>query len=247
MPPDLSLALGSATVTPLEITTGFSVFANSGYLVEPYFIDRIEDSKGVLVYHAPDVVLCDTCDAAQINPLAKEVGAQTHNATDSVSESDNADANSDDILHPQIITSVDAPRVIDQRNAYIMRSMLQEVTTRGTGRKAAELGRSDLGGKTGTTNNQLMAESLPDYPLASPQEPDGIKTVRIDRSTGEAVSGADSSILEMFFSENAPATARSQSTFTSSGNGTNAGVTISNPPVTRAEKKTAKEKVEDLF
>jgi len=289
MPPDLSLALGSATVTPLEITTGFSVFANSGYLVEPYFIDRIEDSKGVLVYHAPDVVLCDTCDVEQINPLAKEVGAQTHNATDSVSESDNADANSDDILHPQIITSVDAPRVIDQRNAYIMRSMLQEVTTRGTGRKAAELGRSDLGGKTGTTNNQLdawfagfganmvatawvgsdgltplgrleaggrvalpmwmdfMAESLPDYPLASPQEPDGIKTVRIDRSTGEAVSGADSSILEMFFSENAPATARSQSTFTSSGNGTNAGVTISNPPVTRAEKKTAKEKVEDLF
>jgi len=269
MPPDLSLALGSATVTPLEITTGFSVFANSGYLVEPYFIDRIEDSKGVLVYHAPDVVLCDTCDAAQINPLAKEVGAQTHNATDSVSESDNADANSDDILHPQIITSVDAPRVIDQRNAYIMRSMLQEVTTRGTGRKAAELGRSDANmvatawvGSDGLTPlgrleaggrvalpmwMDFMAESLPDYPLASPQEPDGIKTVRIDRSTGEAVSGADSSILEMFFSENAPATARSQSTFTSSGNGTNAGVTISNPPVTRAEKKTAKEKVEDLF
>ena len=305
MPPDLSLALGSATVTPLEITTGFSVFANSGYLVEPYFIDRIEDSKGVLVYHAPEVQLCDVCDPAQLNPLANEVGAEAANGGDTTSggSNENADnestdvdstdsniADSDDVLHPPIIASVDAPRVIDSRNAYIMRSMLQEVTTRGTGRKAAELGRNDLGGKTGTTNNQLdawftgfganivatawvgsdgltplgrreaggrlalpmwmdfMAESLPDYPQASPQEPEGIKTVRIDKATGEAASAAESSsILEMFYSENAPAAARSASTLTSNGTSTGSSVTISNRPVTRAEKKTAKEKVEDLF
>ena len=93
-----------------------------------------------------------------------------------------------------------------------------------------------------------MAESLPDYPQASPQEPEGIKTVRIDKATGEAASAAESSsILEMFYSENAPAAARSASTLTSNGTSTGSSVTISNRPVTRAEKKTAKEKVEDLF
>ena len=158
MPPDLSLALGSASVTPLEVASGFAVFANNGYRIQPHFIDRIVDADGNVVYRSPEIELCDECDATQVSPLLAEM-TPSRGGSAGVSGAD-ADGSELEAVHTSLkasATSVTAPRVIEARNAYIMRSMLKEVVTRGTARKANSLERSDLAGKTGTTNNQLDA------------------------------------------------------------------------------------------
>ena len=180
MPPDLSLALGSAAVTPMELTRAFAVFANGGYRVQPHFIERIEDPRGRVVYATPRVILCDDCDSGIRNPLEAEMEAENEtppenaptddsviagSTAEAVAESAGADvaagteetpATPDPSLMPP--DTIDAPRVLDARNAWIMNSMMREVVRRGTARRAGEaLGRGDLAGKTGTTNNQLDA------------------------------------------------------------------------------------------
>jgi len=160
MPPDLSLALGSATVTPMELTAGFSVFANGGYQIQPHFIKRIEDPRGRVVYSTPKVVLCEDCITEDDSPLVAEMEAETAVAeSDAPTAAEQAETEPDDTIEPvDTIDVVNAPRVIDERNAYIMNSMMREVVQRGTGRSAGKaLGRQDLGGKTGTTNDQLDA------------------------------------------------------------------------------------------
>ena len=144
-------------MTPLEMSSAIGVFANQGYRIDPYFIDRIEDSRGNVVYQAPQVRLCDDCDPATYNPLVEELGDPVGGESETVEQNDQSDVDFADLQHPPTYAAVDTPRVIEPRNAYIMRSMLQEVTSRGTGKQATELGRRDLGGKTGTTNNQLDA------------------------------------------------------------------------------------------
>lgn len=176
LPPDLSLSLGSAAVTPMEMGTAFAVFANGGYKVAPHFIERVEDPRGNVLYSTPKVVLCDDCDPGFVNPLQAELGVES--GSDSSSQDQDVAADSEEALAVLMdedataeqsaaaslelkkvaLDAVDAPRVIDARNAYIMTSMMREVVQRGTARRAGEaLGRSDLAGKTGTTNNQLDA------------------------------------------------------------------------------------------
>lgn len=156
MPPDLSLALGSAAVTPLEMTSAFSVFANGGYRVQPHFIDRIEDPRGSVVYSTPKVILCDDCNPEEVSPLLAEIEAETAvGDEEKQTEPDEDTASAEEINRLDIIN---APRVLDARNAFIMSSMMRDVVSRGTGRRAGEaLERKDFGGKTGTTNNQLDA------------------------------------------------------------------------------------------
>ncbi len=105
-PPYLTLALGAGAVTPMQMATGYATFANGGYRVTPYFIDRVIDEHGNLLSR---------------NEPARAGG--------------------------------DAPRIIDERYAFIAHSLLQEVVRSGTARKALSLGRTDLAGKTGTTND----------------------------------------------------------------------------------------------
>ena len=176
LPPDLSLSLGSAAVTPMEMSTAFSVFANGGYKVPPHFIERVEDPRGNVLYSTPKVVLCDDCDPGFFNPLQAEIDAES--GTDSAEPEQGAALGADEALAALLdedataeesaaasielkkvqLDTVDAPRVIDARNAYIMTSMMREVVQRGTARRAGEaLGRADMAGKTGTTNNQLDA------------------------------------------------------------------------------------------
>ena len=175
LPPDLSLSLGSATVTPIEMTTAFSVFANGGYKVAPHFIERVEDPRGNVLYSSPKVVFCEDCDPGFVNPLQAEVDAESINPTEpdsgaAIESNEKLAALMDEDataaesaaasleLKKVMLDTVDAPRVIDARNAYIMTSMMREVVERGTARRAGEaLARSDLAGKTGTTNNQLDA------------------------------------------------------------------------------------------
>lgn len=165
MPPDLSLSLGSASVTPMELASAFGVFANGGYKTQPHFIERIEDPRGNVIYTAPKVVLCDDCDPLSESPLLDEMRAETQD-DDSTPvvvagvDPDTGEINSD--FNPrEAITQLDvvnAPLIIEPRNAFIMNSMMRDVVRRGTARRAGEaLGRADLGGKTGTTNNQLDA------------------------------------------------------------------------------------------
>ncbi len=147
LPRDLSLALGSATLTPLSIARGYSVFANGGYLIEPYLITRIEDVDGQVIWEAEPAVVCPEC-------LAPETGRSEVPDTQAVSlEAEVRPLGEEGLASPARL----APQVLDPRNVYIMTSILQDVIQHGTGRRARALKRHDLAGKTGTTNDQRDA------------------------------------------------------------------------------------------
>jgi penicillin-binding protein 1A len=197
-PAYLTMALGAGTVTPIQMAVGYSVFANGGHRVAPYFIERIEDPRRAVV--------------ARAHPRRAGEGAD---------------------------------RVIDARNAFLMSSLLQEVVRSGTAARAMQIGRSDLAGKTGTTNDFVDAwfagyqpglvavawigfdnprslgrnetgsqaalpiwinyarevlKGLPEQPLTPPP---GIVAARIDPATG--LRAEDGALNEFFYQEFVPA------------------------------------------
>jgi len=165
MPRDMTVALGSLPVTPLQMATSYAVFANGGYRVDSYYLDRIEDGSGQIVYQAKPTVVCDSCD-----PLANATPAATPDAADAVDAASataataatatatgSGDADPDaappDPLPPLIPPQRIAERVISPQNLWIMDDMMADVITRGTGVRAGmALHRRDIAGKTGTTN-----------------------------------------------------------------------------------------------
>ncbi len=167
MPRDLSLVLGSHATTPLKIVTGYATFANGGYRIEPFIIDEIKDSSGNLVYKASPLTVCrENCDdndtanlqasedssASEIEPEGNPEGNPEGSPEDAQKgfQKENQIA---DIIDPELLPPLpNAPRVIDERTAYIIDSMLKDVVRRGTATKARALKRSDIAGKTGTTN-----------------------------------------------------------------------------------------------
>lgn len=160
---DLSLALGSATISPYELVRGYATFANGGFLIEPYFIQRIEDSDGNVLYEADPLIACDD-NCADFIPLlpAAEPEQAADAATDALMIS--ADGVEQEAVDGQAELPIEelrlprpAPRTIDKRNVYLIRTMMQDVIRHGTGRRALQLGRNDLAGKTGTTNDQRDA------------------------------------------------------------------------------------------
>ena len=198
-PPYLAMALGAGSTTPWLMAGAYATFANGGYRVKPYLIEKIVDSKGKLI---------------------------------------------EKIRAPQ--AGVDAPRVIDARNAFIMTSMLQDVIRAGTATRAKQLGRSDIAGKTGTTNNQMDAwfggfnakqvavawigfdqprtlgkdetggkaalpiwirymatalKGVPDVPYVAP---DGIVSIKIDPFRGTQAGEGEGGIYEYFYDESPP-------------------------------------------
>jgi len=130
LPQGLSLALGSATATPIEIARAYGVFANGGYLVEPFFITRVEDPSGRIIEYANRKMFCSGCEA----PLLKPSGT------------------SQQLPDPRF-----SKQVVSPENAFILESMMREVIRSGTGRGARTLLRDDIAGKTGTTNNYFDA------------------------------------------------------------------------------------------
>ncbi len=232
LPRRLSLALGSGSASPLEMARGYAVFANEGYLVEPYFIERIENSSGEIIFQAHPTQACKHCQDSDAEHmvlnnrliLAYNPATTTHD-----------------------IPFTPAPRTITARNAYLINSMLQDVIQQGTGRRAKQLGRHDLAGKTGTTNDQYDAwfagfnsqlvavcwvgfdqpqslgafetgskaalpmwisymktvlAGVPEKPLVQPK---GMVTVRIDPETGLlARADTPNTIFEIFRAEYAP-------------------------------------------
>jgi len=149
LPRNESLALGSASLTPLEVVTGFATFANGGFLIEPYLIERIESAEGEVIFQANPSLACDPCELSEA--VTEEV--ETSNESDPLNNSDNL------ISLPQITS---APRVISEQNAFLITQALNsaiwgadwsaENAWQGTGWRARALKRRDLAGKTGTTN-----------------------------------------------------------------------------------------------
>ncbi|PKM25122.1 MAG: peptidase [Gammaproteobacteria bacterium HGW-Gammaproteobacteria-13] len=226
LPPNLSLALGTASLTPMEIAEGWSVFASGGYKTEPYLIERIEDRTGKQLFNA--------------NPAQTPTGIAQRAEQGSALQF----SVGDQPLPPEPVL---AEQSIDERTAYIMTSMLQDVIKRGTGRRAMALGRDDLAGKTGTTNESkdswfsgynadyittvwagfdqpeslgrneyggtvalpiwmsYMAAALKDKPSHLLTEPEGLLTLRIDPHSGRAATpDTPQAYFELFKSEDSP-------------------------------------------
>jgi penicillin-binding protein 1A len=198
-PPYLTMALGAGSVTPLELAMGYAVFANGGYRVVPYFIERIEDAQGNVLGKA--------------NPVLAGKGAE---------------------------------RVLDPRNAFVMSNMMQDVIRGGTGARAMALGRVDLAGKTGTTNDQMdawfagyqrhlaavvwigydiprslgdretgavaalpvwmeyMRAALKSTPEELPVAPEGVVAAAINPETGLRDRKTEHPMIEYFYHENVP-------------------------------------------
>ncbi|HYW92362.1 MAG TPA: PBP1A family penicillin-binding protein [Gammaproteobacteria bacterium] len=210
LPDNLTLALGSAAVTPLQMARGYSVFANGGFLIKPHLIRKIIGPDGKTLYQAQPVSACPSGGT----------GDETEGC---------------------------APRVISAQNAYIMTEMMHGVIQHGTGRAARKLGRADLAGKTGTTNQQkdawfdgfnrqlvaiswvgfdqpatlghyetgaraalpmwmdFMGAALRGTPESPPLEPSGLVTARVDPATGKRVHrAASASVFETFRADNLP-------------------------------------------
>jgi penicillin-binding protein 1A len=144
--PNLSLSLGSASVTPMQVARGYAAFANGGYLIEPYLISRIENETGELIEQADPVRVCAECLPA--DPLPGTTGEDPDAGTLTF-----AAGNLTDQQPPEQHSKV-APRIISERNAFLIYDVMRDVITRGTGARARVLERSDLAGKTGTTNQQ---------------------------------------------------------------------------------------------
>ena len=223
-PMNPSTALGAGGVPPLDLAGGYAAFANGGYRVEPYIVDKVEDAAGDILYAASPALACADCD-----------------------EPDDAEEyllrSVTDIYGARAL----APRAIDAQNAYLMNDMLRDVVRRGTGVRAyRELGRTDLRGKTGTTNERrdawfsgfngdivatawvgfdqerslgngeqgartalpmwidFMREALDKRPLNSMERPPGIIDVRINPATGLAATSREESVFEKFRMKYAP-------------------------------------------
>ena len=140
LPKDLTLALGSGAVTPMQLAEGYAVFANGGYHVKPYFIERIESSEGEVISRP---VIRRVCDL-KCQRLASELALHEQELEELGIEFTQVQNNN-------------AVRVVDEANVYQISSMLRDVIERGTGRKARVLERKDIAGKTGTTNEQRDA------------------------------------------------------------------------------------------
>lgn len=210
LPRGLSLALGSATLTPLEMTNAYAVLANGGFRVSPWVIERITrgDDNSVLEEALP-AVACANCRPDQV------------------------EVRIDGRLYPV------APRVVDPTALYILRDILRDVIENGTGRAAMALERPDIVGKTGTTNDQrdawfagynsdlvatvwvgkddntstaeygasaalpiwmdFMDKALEGRPLAMPEPPENLVTARVDPQTGRRLSDSQGGGIEEIF------------------------------------------------
>ena len=143
LPQNLTLALGTLEVTPLEMATGYAVFANGGYRVQPYFVDRIENAAGEVVWQAKPRIVCEECE----HPATLSDVSFTGNP-DQVLQNEDSVRGGPGPLPPEQI----APRVISPQNDYLMTDMMADVIKHGTGQRARALNRTDIAGKTGTTN-----------------------------------------------------------------------------------------------
>ena len=163
---DLSLALGSSGLTPYEMASAYNSLANGGYRVTPHFIQTIEDSEGNTLYEHQAELVCEPC-LKSIKEHKELLEQQLTTAeSEPLLEADEIafpNEETEDSLTPLTLEEFTAqfpplaPKVMDSRVNYLMYTMLKDVIKRGTGKRALALNRTDLAGKTGTTNDQKDA------------------------------------------------------------------------------------------
>lgn len=160
LPRDLSIALGSGTFSPQDIAKAYSVIANQGFVVEPWFIERVETADGAIVEVAQVLRACPECDDAPA-PTPPPGGLQAPPLAEAGSSDAAAVDRDTPVVQPTMLPAQPqyspAPRALDAANMFIVGDMMRDVIQRGTGRKARSLGRKDIAGKTGTTNEQRDA------------------------------------------------------------------------------------------
>ena len=163
IPPNLSMSLGTASLTPLSIARGYAAFANGGFRVEPWLIDEVRDRDGVVIFKEEPVVACRECSGQAGSPVAAQpdntVGGFNFGPTTPPPAPEAADADAEAPRQVQTLPAGAelAPRAIDPRVAWQIHSILKDVVKRGTGRQALSLEREDVGGKTGSTNEHRDA------------------------------------------------------------------------------------------
>lgn len=153
LPPNLTLALGTGQVTPLDMASGFAVFANGGARVTPYFIESVRDVAGRVLFQAEPVLACPQCE----QPVPGDPGG-----VDGAPEpADETGSSADEDVRPTtqgadpLPPGRRAPQAISPANAFVMTDMMVDVIQRGTAqRAAAALGRRDIAGKTGTSSDR---------------------------------------------------------------------------------------------
>ena len=168
IPRNYTIALGTPQVLPVQMATGYATFANGGYRVQPHFIERIEDAYGKVIYRASPEYACIPCVAeaekADKAQQAKDQKDKTMSADDAafLEAASEAHAASEPsaieqtlvVKQPKVSSEYrQAHRILKSSSAYDMANILRDVIQHGTGRAALRIGRNDLGGKTGTTND----------------------------------------------------------------------------------------------
>lgn len=155
LPPNLSMSLGTASLTPMSIARGYTVFANGGFLVTPYFIEKIIDRDGNAIGLARPLSACRACSqrtsvdlrtATIVDGFDFSAGGPKKEAVANETKTDDPN-----FVGPQEVSL--APRAIDERTAYLVSSMMRDVVKRGTATAAKVIKREDIGGKTGSTND----------------------------------------------------------------------------------------------
>jgi penicillin-binding protein 1A len=145
LPNDLTLALGTAELSPLQVAIGYATFANGGYKVSAYTIDRIEDASGKVLQQANPALACFECDRPSDPSTAKTPpGAAGVRAA----QLDEAPHDGKTLIPAKNL----APQIIKPQIAYLLADMMKDVIRHGTGMRARSLNRDDIAGKTGTTN-----------------------------------------------------------------------------------------------
>ena len=159
LPPNLSMSLGTASLTPLEIARGYAAFANGGFRVEPWLVAEVRDRDGVVIFEEEPVIACRACSGQAGTRVAQQpdntVGGFNFGPTRPAPAPAPETADEAPVREVQTLPADAelAPRAIDPRVAWQIHSILKDVVKRGTGRAALVLEREDVGGKTGSTND----------------------------------------------------------------------------------------------
>lgn len=155
IPRNFTIALGTPQVLSIQMATGYATFANGGYRIQPHFIDRIEDAYGKVIYQSNPDYACIAC----INQKDEDPeSAEAVTPDDEVFEVTNTTLTTEKELAPIKVDESksqyrQAQRILKSSSAYDMANILRDVIQHGTGRAALKIGRGDIGGKTGTTND----------------------------------------------------------------------------------------------
>ena len=144
LPDDLTLALGTAELSPLQVAIGYSTFANGGFKVTSYYIDRIEDAGGKVLQKADPAIACPQCGRAIDAPTPRSMAASAARG----GALDEASHDGKTLISVKNL----APQIIRPQIAYLLADMMRDVIRRGTGQRARTLNREDIAGKTGTSN-----------------------------------------------------------------------------------------------